>query len=89
MSIVVGIIARVIDLYSLLILAAIVLSWIQVDPTQPIVAAIRQVTEPPLLALRRALPFLVVGGLDLTPMALLFGLQFLSNSLQRLAYSLS
>ena len=81
--------SRVVDLYSLLLLAWIITSWLRVNPLNPIVNALRQICEPPLTLIKRALPFLVMGGLDLSPIVLLFGLQILSRGLIRFAVSLS
>ena len=66
-----------IDLYSLVVLAAVVMSWLQVDPRQPMARAVWSLTEPVLEPIRRVLP--AMGGLDFSPMVLLFGLQFLSG----------
>lgn len=64
-----------IDLYSLVVLASVILSWVSVPPDHPFVRAVRSLTEPVLEPIRRVLPTL--GGLDFSPMVLLIGLQFL------------
>ena len=81
--------ANAVRLYSLLVLVWIVMSWIRVNPTNPIVKALRQICEPPMSMIRRVVPFVVVGGLDLSPIVLLFGLQILSRGLIKFAASLS
>ena len=68
---------RLIDLYSLIVLAAVVLSWIRVDPRNPLVRIVHILTEPALDPIRRALP--PMGGFDLSPMVLLIGLQLLKD----------
>lgn len=68
-------IARLINLYSLVVLVAVILSWMPVDRRQPLVVLIDGLTEPALRPIRRVLP--PIGGLDLSPMVLLFGLQLL------------
>jgi YggT family protein len=70
---------QLIDLYSLIVLAAVILSWVQLDPRHPVVAFLRQLTEPALGPIRRVLP--PMGGLDLSPMVLLIGLQMLKGLL--------
>ena len=73
------ILIQIIDLYSLIVFAAIVMSWMQLPPTNPIVQLVHAVTEPVLGPLRRALP--PMGGLDFSPMVLLIGLQMLKGLL--------
>ena len=73
------ILIQIIDLYSLIVLVAVVMSWMQVPPSNPIAQFIHAVTEPVLGPLRRALPSM--GGLDFSPMVLLIGLQMLRGLL--------
>jgi YggT family protein len=68
-------IGTLIDLYSLVVLAAVVMSRLPVDRRSPVVTTLRRVTEPALAPIRRVLPSL--GGLDLPPMVLLIALRFL------------
>lgn len=70
---------RLIDLYSLVVLAAVVLSWIRADARNPLVRIVDALTEPVLALIRRAIP--PMGGLDLSPMVLLIGLQLLKDIL--------
>ncbi len=65
----------ILDLYSLVILGAVVVSWTDLSPNHPVVQLVSALTEPVLGPIRRVLPSM--GGLDLSPMALLIGLQFL------------
>ena len=59
--------ARIFDLYSLVILAAVILSWVRLPPDNPIVRVTSALTEPLLAPIRRILPDL--GGIDISPMA--------------------
>jgi len=70
---------QLIDLYSLIVLVAIVMSWIQLPPSNPIAQLVITVTEPVLGPIRRALP--PMAGLDFSPMVLLIGLQILKGLL--------
>ncbi len=72
-------IAILIDVYSLVVLAAVVMSWIHVDPRHPLAAIVWSLTAPVLAPIRRALP--PMGGLDLSPMILLIGLQLMKRAL--------
>ncbi|MCK5295034.1 MAG: YggT family protein, partial [Arcobacteraceae bacterium] len=52
------------------------LSWVQPDPYNPIVQMIYRLTEPAYALLRRFIPT-VFGGMDIAPIILIFGIQFL------------
>jgi YggT family protein len=70
---------RLIDLYSLVVLASVVISWIKLSPSNPLARAVHQLTEPVLRPIRARLP--AMGGLDFSPMVLLFALQLLRRIL--------
>lgn len=68
-------VAALIDLYSLVVLAAVVMSWVRVDRRHPLAKVVYSLTEPVLAPIRKALP--LIGGLDLSPMVLLIALRVL------------
>ena len=70
---------RLINLYTVIVFVAVVLSWIHVDRRNPLVRVVSALTDPVLDPIRRVLP--PMGGLDLSPMVLLLGLQFLKGLL--------
>jgi YggT family protein len=72
-------IATLIDAYVLIVLAAVVVSWMQLDPKHPAVRLLGRLTEPALAPIRRVLP--AVGGLDLSPLVLIVALQLLKRLL--------
>ena len=67
----------------ILIFARFILSWIRPDPYHstwgPIMRFVYQATEPLLAPIRRILP--ASGGLDFSPMILLFALYFIRSFL--------
>ncbi len=67
------------QLYSLIILARVLMSWIQVDPYSPLAQTIYNLTEPVLAPVRNALGS--AGGLDFSPIIVLIGIQILANVL--------
>jgi YggT family protein len=71
--------ARLIDLYSLVVLVAVILSWVPLDRRNPLVTIAQGLTEPVLAPIRKVLP--PMGGLDLSPVALLIALQILKGLL--------
>ncbi len=58
-----------------LILIRVIMSWINSGLHNPVMAVIYQLTEPLMGPVRRILP--PMGGLDLSPIILLLGIQFL------------
>ncbi len=63
-----------IKLYSFVIIGAVIVSWVNADPWNPIVRFLRAATEPVFRWVRRVLPFVVIGGFDLSPLVVWFGL---------------
>jgi YggT family protein len=68
-------VATLVDLYSLVVLAAVVMSWVRMDRRHPLARIVYSLTEPVLAPIRRALPS--IGGLDFAPMVLLIALRVL------------
>ncbi len=66
-----------IDLYSLVVLASVVVSWFRISPSHPAVRFIHGATEPVLAPIRRVLPDM--GGLDFSSMLLLIALRVLAR----------
>jgi YggT family protein len=66
----------ILNIYMWLIIARALLSWVNPDPYNPIVRFLYNVTEPVLSFLRRRVP-LVFGGLDLSPLLVIFAIVFL------------
>lgn len=72
-------IATLVDLYSLVVLAAVVMSWARVDRKHPLAEIVYSLTEPILAPIRQLLP--AVGGLDFSPMVVLLALRALRGLL--------
>ena len=68
-------VVTLIDLYSLVVLAAVVMSWVHADRRHPLVQAVFNVTEPVLAPIRRVLP--PTAGFDFSPIVLLIALRLL------------
>ncbi|ACH38510.1 MULTISPECIES: YggT family protein [Citrifermentans] len=58
----------VLTIYKYILLASVIISWINADPYNPIVNFIYRVTEPALQRIRRYMPN--TGMLDLSPLVL-------------------
>ena len=66
---------RLVDLYSLIIVAAVVVSWINVPRSNPAVRFLRALTEPVLAPVRKILPS--AGRMDFSAVVVLVGLRLL------------
>jgi YggT family protein len=60
---------QLIDLYTIIVFVAVIISWFQLPPYNPVVRITRMLTEPLLAPIRKLIP--PVGGLDFSPMILL------------------
>ena len=76
---IVQLIHSVITLYIWVVIIAAILSFIQPDPRNPIVEIINRLTQPAFQWVRKKLPFVVVSGIDLSPIVIIFGLQFIDT----------
>lgn len=69
----------VLDLYSWVIIAAALISWVSPDPRNPVVQFLHKVTEPVLRPVRNLLPPWKTGGLDLSPLIVIVAIQFIDR----------
>ncbi len=69
------------NIYFFIIIISAILSWVNPDPYNPIVMFLRKATEPVYYYIRKYMPFLNVGGLDLSPIVVILAIQFLQVAL--------
>ncbi len=79
-----GILHMVLTAYMWVVIISALLTWVNPDPYNPIVRFLRNLTEPVFLWIRRRLPFVVVGGFDLSPIVVIIAVQLLDSVLGRL-----
>ncbi len=72
-------------IYEIIILARVVISWIQVDHYHPVVVWIYRLTEPLLDPIRRLIPFERIG-IDLSPLVVLLLLGVIKRLLMQSFY---
>jgi YggT family protein len=84
-----SILDSLLTLYFWVVLIAALLSWVSPDPRNPIVRFLYAVTEPVLYQIRRRLPFVRAGGIDFSPLILMFGIQFAKMVLVQSLYELA
>jgi len=70
------IVMKLLHLYSFIIIAAALISWIQPNPYNPIVQFLRRVTEPVLRPVRSLVPPEKLGGLDISPIIVLLVIEW-------------
>ena len=73
----------ILSLYKWVIIISALLSWVQPDPYNPIVQMLSRLTEPVYAVLRKFIPT-VFGGMDMAPIIIIFGLQFIEIFFQNL-----
>lgn len=62
----------ILTFFTFVVIAEVVLSWVNPDPYNPLVRFIKSITEPPIRWIRRKIPT-NIGMLDLAPMILILG----------------
>lgn len=70
-----GILSSFLTIYSIVVLIACLLSFVNPDPYNVVVRTIRMLTEPVFYRIRKWMPFVFIGGLDLSPIVLLVAIQ--------------
>jgi len=80
---IVQLIHTVINLYIWIVIIAALLSFVRPDPYNPIVQTLYRLTEPVYGWLRRKMPFLIISGIDLSPLVIILGLQFIDTFMMR------
>ena len=73
-------------IYTWVIVASALITWVSLDPRNPIVKILRQITEPVLAPARRLLPPWKTGGLDFSPLIVIFAIQLVEWALPRLLF---
>ena len=79
-----------ITIYTFVVAAAVILSWVNPDPYNPIVRILRQLTEPAFNLARRILPrALWRSGIDFSPLLVFFVLILIDTVLVNLLFDLA
>jgi YggT family protein len=74
--------------YLWILIARVVISWIDADPYNPIVRFIFNLTEPVLEKVREWLP-MMAGGFDLSPLVVSLAVWFIKRFLVQTLYDLA
>ncbi len=77
------IVHTVINIYIWIVIISALLSFVRPDPYNPIVQTLYRLTEPVYSWIRRRFPFVIMGGIDLSPLVIILALQFLDIFMMR------
>ena len=80
-----NILSIIVNVYTWIIIAAALVSWVKPDPSSPIVQLLYRLTEPVYSFIRRYIKT-EFNGIDFAPLIVLLALQFLSQFLIRLLF---
>lgn len=81
------VVSLILTIYTWLIVARAVISWVDPNPYNPIVGFLYSATEPVLAQARRVVPF--IGGIDLSPIAVLLLLFFVRRVIVDTLYGIA
>ena len=84
-----NILDSLLTVYSIVVLVACLLTWVNPDPYNPIVRTLRLLTEPVFYRIRKWLPFVFIGGLDLSPIVLIVAIQLAKGVIIQSLYQLA
>lgn len=85
----VQLVSTLLTVYMWAVIISALLSWVNPDPYNPIVRFLRNATEPVFERVRRWMPFVVLGGFDLSPIVVIAAVQILSALLDRLVIDMA
>jgi YggT family protein len=80
--------STLLTLYMWVVIISALLSWVNPDPYNPIVRFLRSITDPVYARIRRLLPFVVIGGMDLSPVVVIVAVQILGALLDKLVFDM-
>ncbi len=83
------VLSMALNLYMWIVIISALLTWVNPDPYNPIVRTLRGLTEPVFYRIRRWLPFVQMGGFDLSPILVIFAIVFLDTFLVNNIYALA
>lgn len=74
---------QMLELYKWVIIISALITWVNPDPSNPVVQILRRLTEPVYSFMRRYIPT-AIGGIDLAPIIVIFAIIFIQQLLRNL-----
>jgi YggT family protein len=84
-----AVLEMVLQAYRWIVIIAVLLQLFEANPANALVGFIRAATEPAFVSIRRRLPFVIVGGFDLSPLVVLAIVVFLESAVVGNLYRLA
>jgi len=81
MTSILGLIFQLLDIYAWIVIISALISWVPIPRDHPIVQLLHSATEPLYEPIRRVLNPASMGGMDLSPLIVLLGIQLLKQML--------
>jgi len=78
----------ILNFYMWIVIASVIVSWVNADPRNPIVRFLYNATEPLFYRVRRAIPA-VAAGIDFSPLIVIVAIYFLEAFLVRSLYDIA
>ncbi len=73
------VLGSLLSLYFWIVIIAALLTWVRPDPYNPIVRALRTMTEPVFFRVRKWLPFTYITGMDFSPVVVLLSIELFNR----------
>ena len=73
------VLGSLLSLYFWIVIIAALLTWVRPDPYNPIVRALRTMTEPVFYRVRKWLPFTYSSGMDFSPVVVLLSIELFNR----------
>ena len=73
------VLGSLLSLYFWIVIIAALLTWVRPDPYNPIVRALRTMTEPVFFRVRKLLPFTYSSGMDFSPVVVLLAIELFNR----------
>lgn len=76
-------IIQILELYKWVVIISALITWVQPDPSNPVVQILARLTEPVYSFIRRYIPT-TVSGIDLSPIIVIFAIIFLQQVIRNI-----
>ncbi len=73
----------VLELFKWVVIISALITWVNPDPSNPVVQILRKLTEPVYAFIKRYIPT-TVSGIDLSPIIVIFAIIFLQQALKNI-----
>ncbi|MFM7200127.1 MAG: YggT family protein [Myxococcota bacterium] len=81
-----AILFQLLEIYSWIIIISALLSWFPIDRGNPLIQFLNAATEPVFAPIRALIRPEMTGGIDLSPLIVLFGINVLKNIIAQQLY---